>query len=113
MISLQDLKTSFRKNGAKQCSFYLPTASPAGCSKWLTFPLGSPNNIGHQSSCNAGGIAGRNLVFGKGFDGAGKMEPDYANLRYLILIGRSMGASMGALHTLNQARANGAKVVSN
>lgn len=51
-------------------------------------------------------------MFGKGFDGAGKMEPDYANLRYLLLIGRSMGAAMGALHTLNIARANGARVVS-
>lgn len=39
------------------------------------------------------------------------MEPDYANLRYILLIGRSMGAAMGALHTLNEARARGAKVV--
>ncbi len=39
------------------------------------------------------------LVFGKGYDGAGKLEPDYANLRYILLIGRSMGAAMGALHT--------------
>lgn len=104
------LKDIVQKNGAS--SVVSTSHSFSGYSKWLTFPLGSPNNIGHQSSCNAGGIAGRNLVFGKGFDGAGKMEPDYANLRYLILIGRSMGASMGALHTLNQARANGAKVVS-
>uniref|UniRef100_UPI00402ADA4B molybdopterin-dependent oxidoreductase n=1 Tax=Turicimonas muris TaxID=1796652 RepID=UPI00402ADA4B len=104
------LKDIVQKNG--ESSVVSTSHSFSGYSKWLTFPLGSPNNIGHQSSCNAGGIAGRNLVFGKGFDGAGKMEPDYANLRYLILIGRSMGASMGALHTLNQARANGAKVVS-
>ena len=51
-------------------------------------------------------------MYGKGFSGAGKLEPDYANLRMLILVGRSMGSSMGALHTLNIARANGAKVVS-
>lgn len=82
-----------------------------GMSKWLTFPLGSPNNIGHQSSCNAAGINARNWVFGTGFSGAGKLEPDYENLRYLLLIGRTMGASMGALHTLNVARAKGARVV--
>lgn len=82
-----------------------------GMSKWLTFPLGSPNNIGHQSSCNAAGINARNWVFGTGFSGAGKLEPDYENLRYLILLGRTMGAAMGALHTLNVARAKGARVV--
>lgn len=82
-----------------------------GFSKWLPFTIGSPNNISHSSTCNSAGIAGRDWVFGKGFSGAGKLEPDYANLRYLILIGRSMGSSMGALHTLNQARERGAKVV--
>lgn len=81
-------------------------------SKWLTFPLGSPNDIGHQATCNAAGIAARDWVFGKGFSGAGKIEPDYAHLRYLMLIGRSMGSAMGALHTLNLARERGAKVVS-
>lgn len=83
----------------------------SGFSKWLTAPLGSPNNIGHSSTCNAAGIGARDWVFGKSFSGAGKMEPDYAHLRYLILIGRSMGSSMGALHTLNIARERGAKVI--
>lgn len=82
-----------------------------GFSKWLPETIGSPNNISHSSTCNSAGIAGRDWVFGSGFSGAGKLEPDYANLRYLILIGRSMGSSMGALHTLNQARERGAKVV--
>lgn len=81
-------------------------------SGWITFPLGSPNNIGHSATCNGAGIGARDWVYGKGFSGAGKLEPDYANLRMLILVGRSMGSSMGALHTLNIARANGAKVVS-
>lgn len=103
------LKTIVEKYG--ESSVTSTSHSFSGYAKWLTFPLGSPNNIGHQSSCNAGGINGRNWVFGKGFDGAGKLEPDYAHLRYLILLGRSMGASMGALHTLNEARAFGAKVV--
>ena len=104
------LKTIVEKYGESSIASTSHTFS--GFSKWITFPLGSVNNIGHQSSCNTGGIGGRHLVFGKGFDGAGKMEPDYANLRYLLLIGRSMGAAMGALHTLNIARANGTRVVS-
>ena len=83
----------------------------SGFSKWLTAPLGSPNNISHSATCNSAGISARDWVFGKSFKGAGKMEPDYANLRYLILIGRSMGSSMGALHTLNLARERGAKVI--
>lgn len=105
-----ELKTIVEKYGESSIASTSHTFS--GFSKWITFPLGSVNNIGHQSSCNTGGIGGRHLVFGKGFDGAGKMEPDYANLRYLLLIGRSMGAAMGALHTLNIARANGTRVVS-
>lgn len=82
-----------------------------GLSKWLPFTLGSPNNISHSATCNSAGIGARDWVFGKGFSGAGKMEPDYANLRYLMLIGRSMGSSMGALHTMNAARNRGAKVI--
>ena len=51
-------------------------------------------------------------MYGKGFSGAGKIEPDYKHLRYLILIGRSMGSAMGCLHSLNEARERGAQVVS-
>lgn len=105
----KSLKTVVEKYG--EASVASTSHSFSGFSAWITMPLGSPNNIGHQSTCNAGGIGGRGWVFGKGFADAGKMEPDYANLRYLILIGRSMGSAMGALHTLNVARAKGAKVV--
>lgn len=104
------LKTIVEKYGESSIAATSHTFS--GFTKWFTLPLGSPNYIGHSSACNAGGISGRHWVFGRGFDGAGKMEPDYANLRYLLLMGRSMGAAMGALHTLNIARANGARVVS-
>ena len=75
------LKTIVEKYGESSIASTSHTFS--GFSKWITLPLGSPNSIGHASSCNAGGISGRQWVFGKGFDGAGKMEPDYANLRYL------------------------------
>lgn len=104
------LKAVVEKNGEE--SVVSTSHSFSSYSKWLTFPLGSPNNIGHSSTCNSASIAGRDWVYGKGFTGAGKLEPDYAHLRYLILIGRSMGSAMGCLHTLNQAREKGCQVVS-
>lgn len=103
------LKTVVEKYGEEAVAATSHTYS--SYSRWITAPLGSPNNIGHSSTCNSAGISARDWVFGKGFSGAGKIEPDYAHLRYLILIGRSMGCSMGALHTLNLARERGAKVI--
>lgn len=57
---------------------------------WFGFALGTPNIISHSSTCNSASVMGRRLVLGKGFDGAGKVEPDYANCRYLLLIGRTL-----------------------
>lgn len=104
------LRAVVEKTG--EASVAVTSHSFTGLSKWLAFPLGTPNNISHSATCNSAGIGARDWVFGKGFSGAGKLEPDYANLRYLLLIGRSMGSSMGALSTMNAARANGARVVS-
>lgn len=47
-----------------------------GLQKWFGCALGTPNIISHSSTCNSASIAGRRMVFGKGFDGAGKVEPD-------------------------------------
>jgi molybdopterin oxidoreductase, molybdopterin binding subunit len=105
----EKLKAVVAKHG--EASVCATSHSFSSFGKWLTAPLGSPNSIGHSATCNSAGISAREWVFGKSFNGAGKLEPDYANLRYLILIGRSMGSSMGALHTLNAARARGAKVI--
>lgn len=104
------LRAVVEKTG--ESSVAVTSHSFTGYSKWLAFPLGTPNNISHSATCNSAGIGARDWVFGAGFTGAGKLEPDYANLRYLLLIGRSMGSSMGALATMNAARARGAKVVS-
>ena len=112
--ALNDIATRLKKvvEAHGEESVVTTSHSFSGMAKWLTFPLGSPNHIGHSSTCNSASIAGRDWVYGKGFSGAGKIEPDYAHLRYLILIGRSMGSAMGCLHTLNQAREKGCQVVS-
>lgn len=44
------LKKLVEENGESCIS--TTSHSFSGFSKWLTFPLGSPNDIGHQSTCN-------------------------------------------------------------
>ncbi len=97
------LKDIVQEKRSKQCSFYLPQLLRLS-SKWLTFlsVLQIISDINLPATLEASQAA---IWFSaKVLTGLEKMEPDYANLRYLILIGRSMGASMGALHTLNQAK---------
>ena len=78
---------------------------------WFGFALGTPNIISHSSTCNSASVMGRRLVLGKGFDGAGKVEPDYANCRYLLLIGRTLNCAMGVQATFAEARKKGCRVV--
>lgn len=82
----------------------------SGFQKWFAAGLGTPNVISHSSTCNSSSVAGRRLVFGKGFDGAGKVEPDYANCRYLLLIGRTLNCAMGVQSVVARARENGCRV---
>ena len=81
-------------------------------SKWITFPLGSPNDIGHSSTCNSASIAGRDWVYGKGLLGR---RQDRARLQAPALPDPHRplhGSAMGCLHSLNEARERGAQVVS-
>lgn len=82
-----------------------------GLQKWFGCALGTPNIISHSSTCNSASIAGRRMVFGKGFDGAGKVEPDYARCKYLLCVGRTLNCAMGVSAVVARARAEGAKVV--
>ncbi len=79
--------------------------------KWFGFALGTPNVISHASTCNSASVAGRRMVFGKGFDGPGKVEPDYARCRYLLCVGRSLNCTMGVAAVVARARQAGAQVL--
>ena len=79
--------------------------------KWFGCALGTPNVISHSSTCNSASIAGRRMVFGKGFDGAGKVEPDYARAKYLLCVGRTLNCAIGVAAVVARAKTEGTKVV--
>ena len=83
----------------------------SGFQQWLGAALGTPNIISHSSTCNSASVAGRRAVFGKGFDGAGKVEPDYERCRYLLLVGRTLNCAMGIASVVSKAKADGARLV--
>ena len=83
----------------------------SGYQKWFAAALGTPNVISHSSSCNSSSIMGRRMVFGKGMDGAGKIEPDYENASMLLCIGRSLNCAIGVHTVVARAREQGLKVV--
>ncbi len=83
----------------------------SGYQKWFSTALGTPNQISHSSSCNSSSIMGRRMVFGKGMDGAGKIEPDYENASMLLCIGRSLNCAVGVHTVVSRAREQGLKVV--
>lgn len=78
---------------------------------WIAWPLGSPNVVQHFSTCNTSGVVARRWMMGEAFSHHAKVDPDYDNLRYLLLPGRTLHAPMGVIHRLARARKHGAKVV--
>jgi anaerobic selenocysteine-containing dehydrogenase len=71
--------------------------------------MGTPNVIGHEGTCHDASTAARQAVLGAG--GPPAVDPDYANLNYLILVGRNLDAAMGSVRALARAREAGAKIV--
>ncbi|MDO5532990.1 molybdopterin-dependent oxidoreductase, partial [Sutterella sp.] len=103
------VKAIVEKDGERAVS--MTSHNFSGLQQWLGAPLGTPNVISHSSTCNTASVAGRRMVFGKGFDGAGKVEPDYARVKFLLCIGRTINCAMGIAAVLGRAREQGAKVV--
>ncbi len=97
------------KDGERAVS--LTSHNFSGYQKWFSAALGTPNQISHSGSCNSSSIMGRRMVFGKGFDGAGKVEPDYEHCRMLVCIGRSLNCAIGIQNVVSKARQKGLKVV--
>ena len=71
--------------------------------------IGTPNVIGHEGTCHDASTAARQAVLGAG--GPPTVDPDYANLNYLVLVGRNLDAAMGLVRALTKAREAGAKIV--
>ncbi len=106
----QKLKEIVEKDGERAVS--MTTHNFKGQLSWLQAGIGTPNLIMHSSTCNSASIMGRRYVFGKGFDGAGKLEPDYENCHFLLLIGRTLNCAIGVHSVVSRARAEkGTRVV--
>ena len=106
----QRVKAIVEKDGERAIS--MTTHNFKGQLSWLQAGIGTPNLIMHSSTCNSASIGGRRWVFGKGFDGAGKLEPDYENCRFLLLIGRTLNCAIGVHSVVSRARAEkGTRVV--
>lgn len=104
------VKAIVEKDGERAVS--MTTHNFKGQQSWLQAGIGTPNLIMHSSTCNSASIAGRRFVFGKGFDGAGKVEPDYENCHFLLLMGRTLNCAIGVHSVVSRARAEkGTRVV--
>lgn len=79
--------------------------------QFVAYALGTPNVVNHASTCNTPGVVARRWTYGAPYDHQRRVDPDYENCRYLLLVGRTMQASMGAAHRVAQARAAGARIV--
>jgi anaerobic selenocysteine-containing dehydrogenase len=73
--------------------------------------LGTPNIINHSSNCLTPGAVARRMTFEAPFEHHRRVDPDYANVKYLLMVGRTLQASMGAAARLAEGKRRGAQVV--
>lgn len=103
------LKEITEKHGRR--SVVLTSHNFTAYQHWFAKPFGTPNVINHSSTCNSASTLARRMVFGPGHSGLGLVEPDYANARYLLLVGRTIHCAVGVHTTVAAARERGCKVV--
>ena len=103
------LKTIVERDGER--AILLTSHNFTAYQQWFANTLGTPNVINHSSTCNSASTLGRRMIFGPTFSGLGKVEPDYSNVRYLLLVGRTLNCAMGVFSTASEAREKGAKLV--
>ncbi|MFQ3623228.1 MAG: molybdopterin-dependent oxidoreductase, partial [Acetobacteraceae bacterium] len=77
---------------------------------WLPLGLGAANVILHHSTCNTAGTVARRWVLGPAHAGPPTVDPDFANVRFVLFPGRTLHAPIGAQFLLAKARAKGARV---
>ena len=103
------LKAIIAKDGEQ--SVVLTSHNFTAYQNWFAPAFGTPNVINHSATCNSASTFARRLIFGPTFSGLGKVEPDYLNVRYLLLVGRTLNCAMGVFSTAAAARENGARLV--
>lgn len=103
------LKAAVIAKGERSVAFTSHDLTPLA--QMVGWALGTPNIVNHSSACNTAGVVARRWTYAAPYDHHRRVDPDYENCRFLLLIGRTMQASMGAAHRVAQARAAGAKIV--
>ncbi len=103
------LKDIVEKHGEK--SILLTSHNFTAHQHWFANTLGTPNVVNHSSTCNSASTAARRAVFGPTYGGLGKVEPDYANARYLLLVGRTLNCAIGVFSVASAARDRGCRIV--
>jgi anaerobic selenocysteine-containing dehydrogenase len=112
--ALDEIAARLKANVAAQGerSVVLTTHELGPACQLAAWALGTPNVINHAATCSTPGQVARRMTFESPFDNQSRVDPDYDNVRYLLLVGRTLNASIGAAARLARARRNhNAKVV--
>lgn len=103
------LKTIVERDGER--AVMLTSHSFTGSQKWFAHALGTPNVVNHSSTCNSASSLARRMVFGSNTAGVAAVDPDYAHVDYLLLIGRTLNCAAGSFAQAAEARERGARLV--
>jgi thiosulfate reductase / polysulfide reductase chain A len=103
------LKTVVEKHGEKGVA--LTSHDLTAIAQFFGYALGTPNMVNHAATCQTAGTIARRWLFEAPFNANTRVDPDYENARYVLLIGRTLQASMGASYRMAQGKNRGAKVV--
>ncbi|HOX90074.1 MAG TPA: molybdopterin-dependent oxidoreductase [Burkholderiaceae bacterium] len=103
------LKTVVEKHGEKGVA--LTSHDLTSIAQFFGYALGTPNIVNHAATCQTAGTISRRWIFAPPYDTNFRVDPDYENARYVLFIGRTLQASMGAQSRLAQAKSRGARAV--
>ena len=89
----------------------LTSHSFTGSQNWFAHTLGTPNVVNHSSTCNSASSLARRMVFGPNTAGVAAVDPDYAHVNYMLLVGRTINCAAGSFAQVAEARNRGARLV--
>jgi thiosulfate reductase / polysulfide reductase chain A len=103
------MKAIVEKTGEKSIALTAHDLTPIA--QFFGYALGTPNIVNHAATCQTAGTVARRWLFAAPYDSNFRVDPDYENARYVLFMGRTLQASMGAQHRLSLAKSKGAKAV--